>query len=56
MDKEKVKAIVTGKVKVPKIFAGFVPGEKFKTQAEVEKAIEREVEGKGEGKGEGEEK
>ena len=43
MDKEKVKAIVTGKVKVPKIFAGFVPGEKFKTPDEVEKAIEKEL-------------
>ena len=43
MDKEKVKAIVTGKVKVPKIFTGFVPGKKFKTLDEVEKAIEKEL-------------
>ena len=33
---------------------GFMPGEKFKTPDEVERAIEREVEG--EVKGEGEEK
>ena len=43
MNKEKVKAIVTGKVKVPKVIVGFVPGEKFKTPDEVEKAIEKEL-------------
>lgn len=42
-EKEKLKAILTGKAKVPKVIVGFVPGEKFKTPDEVEKAIEKEL-------------
>jgi hypothetical protein len=38
-----LKAILTGKAKVPKVIVGFVPGEKFKTPDEVEKAIEKEL-------------
>lgn len=36
---------MTPKEKVPKVIAGFVPGEKFKTPQEVEAAIEKELEG-----------
>ena len=42
-EKEKLKAIVAGKVTLPKVPIGFVPGEKFKTPQEVEKAIEEEL-------------
>ena len=38
-----LKAILTGKAKVPKVVVGFVPGKKFKTPDEVEKAIEKEL-------------
>lgn len=43
MKTETVKKIVSGEVKLPKILIGFVPGEKFKTQEEVDAAIEEEL-------------
>ena len=43
MKTETVKEIVTGKVTQPKVFIGFVPGEKFKTPQEVDAAIEEEL-------------
>ena len=43
MADEKLKAIITGEVKVPKIIAGFVPGKKFKTLQEVDATIEEEL-------------
>jgi hypothetical protein len=42
-NKEALKKIVTGKVAMPKLLLGFVPGEKFKTQEEVDAAIEEEL-------------
>lgn len=42
-NKEALKKIVTGKVAMPKLLIGFVPGEKFKTQQEVDAAIEEEL-------------
>jgi hypothetical protein len=42
-NKEALKKIVTGKVTLPKVLIGFVPGEKFKTQEEVDAAIEEEL-------------
>jgi hypothetical protein len=42
-NKEALKKIVTGKVALPKVLIGFVPGEKFKTQEEVDAAIEEEL-------------
>ena len=42
-EKEKLKAIITGKVTLPNVPIGFVPGEKFKTPQEVEEAIEEEL-------------
>jgi hypothetical protein len=43
MANEKLKAIISGKVKVPNLIVDFVPGEKFKTPQEVEAAIEEEL-------------
>jgi hypothetical protein len=43
MKTETVKKIITGKVVLPKVHIGFVPGEKFKTQQEVDAAIEEEL-------------
>ena len=43
MANEKLKAIITGKVTLPKVHIGFVPGEKFKTPQEVDAAIEEEL-------------
>jgi hypothetical protein len=43
MKTETVKKIVTGEVALPNVHIGFVPGEKFKTQEEVEKGIEEEL-------------
>ena len=42
-NKEALKKIVTGEVTLPKVHIGFVPGEKFKTQEEVDAAIEEEL-------------
>lgn len=43
MKTETVKKIITGKATLPKVCIGFVPGEKFKTQQEVDAAIEEEL-------------
>lgn len=43
MKTETVKKIITGKVALPNVPIGFVPGEKFKTQEEVDAAIEEEL-------------
>lgn len=43
METETVKKIITGKVTLPNVHIGFVPGEKFNTQQEVEAAIEEEL-------------
>ena len=41
-NKEALKKIITGKVTLPKVHIGSVPGEKFKTPQEVDTAIEEE--------------
>lgn len=43
MKTETAKKIITGNVTLPKVFIGFMPGEKFKTPQEVEAAIEEEL-------------
>ena len=43
MKTETVKKIITGEVTLPNVHIGFVPGEKFKIQEEVEAAIEEEL-------------
>lgn len=43
MKTETAKEIITNKLTLPKVFIGFVPGDKFKTPQEVDAAIEEEL-------------